>query len=101
MNRDGDGQRFIVRSKLGPKGQIVIPKGAGNVWPGPGDSLLLLADAKRGITAALQRHDPDCDAVFGHGREVDGGLGGGSQAISPRPFGTNGGTHMNAVETKV
>ena len=50
MNRDGDGQRFMSTVKLGPKGQIVIPKEVrGMFGPEPGDSLLLLADAKRGI----------------------------------------------------
>ena len=74
MNRDGDGQRFMSTVKLGPKGQIVIPKEVREMFGlEPGDSLLLLADAKRGI--ALQRSSVMtriADAIFsGHGREVD------------------------------
>ena len=72
MNRDGDGQRFMSTVKLGPKGQIVIPKEVREMFGlEPGDSLLLLADAKRGI--ALQRSSVMtriADAIFsGHGRE--------------------------------
>lgn len=104
MNRDGDGQRFMSTVKLGPKGQIVIPKEVREMFGlEPGDSLLLLADAKRGI--ALQRSSVMtriADAIFsGHG--PGGGradAGGGSQAICPGHSGRDGGTHMNAVETK-
>lgn len=50
MNRDGDGQRFMSTVKLGPKGQIVIPKEVREMFGlEPGDSLLLLADAKRAL----------------------------------------------------
>lgn len=75
MKRDGDGQRFMSTVKLGPKGQIVIPKEVREMFHlEPGDSLLLLADAKRGI--ALQRSSVMsriADAIFsGHGQEVDG-----------------------------
>ncbi len=42
--------------KVGPKGQIVIPKEVRTMFGiRPGDSLLLLADSSRGI--ALQRQD--------------------------------------------
>ncbi len=75
MKQAGDGQRFMSTVKLGPKGQIVIPKEVREMFSlEPGDSLLLLADAGRGI--ALQRSSvmsQIADAIFaGHGREVDG-----------------------------
>ena len=44
---------FIATVKIGPKGQIVIPKEARDMFGvEPGDSLILLCDRKRGI--ALQ-----------------------------------------------
>ncbi len=91
MNRDGDGQRFMSTVKLGPKGQIVIPKEVREMFGlEPGDSLLLLADAKRGI--ALQRSSVMtriADAIF----PVTAGrwTGRRRRRISsdlPRPFGT-------------
>lgn len=45
---------FMASVKVGPKGQIVIPKEAREMFGvEPGDTLVLLADKKRGI--ALQR----------------------------------------------
>ena len=45
---------YIGMVKLGPKGQIVIPKEVRDIFGiGPGDSLMILAEKKRGI--ALQR----------------------------------------------
>lgn len=42
--------KFISIVKVGEKGQIVIPKGAREMFNiQPGDQLLLLADKKRGI----------------------------------------------------
>lgn len=42
--------KFISIVKVGDKGQIVIPKGARELFGiRPGDQLLLLADKKRGI----------------------------------------------------
>ncbi len=42
--------KFIATVKVGEKGQIVIPKGAREIFSiGPGDTLLLLADRERGI----------------------------------------------------
>lgn len=42
--------KFISIVKVGDKGQIVIPKGARELFGiQPGDQLLLLADKKRGI----------------------------------------------------
>lgn len=42
--------KFIATVKVGDKGQIVIPKGARDLFEiEPGDTLLLLADKKQGI----------------------------------------------------
>lgn len=41
---------FMATVKVGDKGQIVIPKGAREMFNiQPGDTLLLMADKKRGI----------------------------------------------------
>jgi len=51
-----DHGKFISSVKVGPKGQVVIPKEARAMFGiSPGDTLLLLADVNRGI--ALQRLD--------------------------------------------
>lgn len=42
--------KFMATVKVGEKGQIVIPKGAREMFNiQPGDTLLLLADKERGI----------------------------------------------------
>ena len=53
----GKDERYFMGSvKLGPKGQIVIPKEARAMFGiAPGDTLVLLADRKKGI--ALQTTD--------------------------------------------
>lgn len=48
--------KFIATVKVGEKGQIVIPKGARDMFQiKPGDTLLLLADINQGI--AIVRND--------------------------------------------
>lgn len=48
--------KFAATVKVGPKGQIVIPKGARELFDiHPGDTLLLLADENQGI--ALMRQE--------------------------------------------
>lgn len=58
--------KFAATVKVGPKGQILIPKEVRDMFHiQPGDSLLLLADHKRGV--ALQTYaaaDPFFDALF-------------------------------------
>ncbi len=49
-------ERYMSTVKLGPKGQVVIPKEIRNMFDlKPGDSLIIMADAQRGI--ALQRQE--------------------------------------------
>lgn len=52
--------KFMATVKVGEKGQIVIPKGAREMFDiKPGDTLLLLADVDRGI--AIMRNDSFLD----------------------------------------
>ena len=54
-DRNPEGE-FIGSVKVGPKGQIVIPKEARDLFNiKPGDTLILLADVERGI--AIQGYD--------------------------------------------
>lgn len=47
--------KFASTVKVGEKGQIVIPKGARDLFGiRPGDTLLLLADAEQGMTIVRQ-----------------------------------------------
>lgn len=54
--QEPDSGKFMSSVKVGPKGQIVIPKEAREMFGiEPGNVLLLLADSSRGI--AIQRMD--------------------------------------------
>lgn len=70
--KEGDGmdkikdEKFMGSVKVGPKGQIVIPKEVRDMFGiSPGDMLMLLADSKQGI--AIERLDvftKISDAIF-------------------------------------
>ena len=65
--------KFMSSVKVGPKGQIVIPKEVRDMFQiNPGDTLLLLADAQKGI--AIERHAvfaKIADAIFaGKAKEI-------------------------------
>ena len=50
MKANDNKKRFISMVTIGEKGQIVIPKAARDMFDlKPGDSIVLLADKKRGI----------------------------------------------------
>ena len=56
MGHRKDDRHYMASVKLGPKGQIVIPKEVRAMFGlEPGDQLVLLADRKKGI--ALQTTD--------------------------------------------
>ena len=45
-----ESEKYMGSVKVGPKGQIVIPKEVREMFQiSPGDSLMLLADAEKGI----------------------------------------------------
>lgn len=72
MKSINKGERFMATVKVGPKGQIVIPKEVRDMFGiAPGDSLVILADSHRGI--AIERQSfltKVADAIFaGKGRE--------------------------------
>ncbi|WP_295626431.1 AbrB/MazE/SpoVT family DNA-binding domain-containing protein [uncultured Intestinimonas sp.] len=65
--------QYMSSVKVGPKGQIVIPKEVREMFGiRPGDTLLILADSTRGI--ALERYEvfeKIANAIFqGRGREL-------------------------------
>lgn len=65
--------KFMGSVKVGPKGQIVIPKEVRQMFGiYPGDTMILLADAEKGI--ALERYEVFshiADAIFvGKAREI-------------------------------
>lgn len=57
---------FMGSAKVGPKGQIVIPKEVRDMFGiQPGDTLIILADSEKGI--AVERYDTFAkiaDAIF-------------------------------------
>ena len=65
--------KYMGSVKVGPKGQIVIPKEVREMFDvEPGDTLVILADAKKGI--AIQKMNvfsKIADAIFsGKGKEI-------------------------------
>lgn len=68
-----DNGKYMSPVKVGPKGQIVIPKEVRDMFGiEPGDTLILLADAKKGI--AIERmgfFTKIADAILsGKGRDI-------------------------------
>ena len=57
---------FMSAVKIGPKGQIVIPKEARDIFGlESGDSLVLMADAKKGIALqTMEKLNPMLRAIF-------------------------------------
>lgn len=63
--------KFISMVKVGEKGQIVIPKGARDLFSiQPGDNLLLLADEEKGIALVPSEALDTPASLFELGREV-------------------------------
>ena len=64
--RRKDGRYFMSAVKIGPKGQIVIPKEAREMFDlQPGDSLVLMADVKKGIALqTIEKLNPMLRSVF-------------------------------------
>ena len=87
--------KFMTTVRIGPKGQIVIPKEVRAMFGlAPGDSLILLADRERGI--ALQSssyYDSFVRAVFARGRDEGVCLRAGAGA-------EEGGRQVNILEVE-
>lgn len=64
--------KFISMVKVGEKGQIVIPKGARDLFQiQPGDNLLLLADETHGIALVPSEALDTPASLFALGKEVN------------------------------
>lgn len=73
MKSNNKNGKFMSSVKVGPKGQIVIPKEVRDMFGiSPGDTLLLLADEEKGI--AIERYSvfsKIADAIFsGKAKEI-------------------------------
>ena len=71
--KEKDSEKYMGSVKVGPKGQIVIPKDVREMFGiEPGDTLLLLADSQKGI--AIERYSvftKIADAIFsGKAKEI-------------------------------
>ena len=72
MGHRKDDRHYMASVKLGPKGQIVIPKGARDLFDiQPGDQLLLMADKKRGIALVGMDDLHVPDSLFRLAKEAD------------------------------
>ena len=66
------GKHIFGTAKVGEKGQIVIPKGARELFGiQPGDQLLLMADKKRGIALVGMDDLHVPDSLFRLAKEAD------------------------------
>ena len=66
------GKHIFGTAKVGEKGQIVIPKGARELFGiQPGDQLLLMADKKRGIALVGMDDLSVPDSLFRLAKEAD------------------------------
>ena len=64
--------KFVSLVKVGEKGQIVIPKGARELFSiQPGDQLLLMADKRRGIALVGMDDLHVPDSLFRLAKEAD------------------------------
>ena len=64
--------KFLSIVKVGDKGQIVIPKGARELFGiQPGDQLLLMADKKRGIALIDENSISVPERLWETAREAD------------------------------
>ena len=72
--------KFVSLVKVGEKGQIVIPKGARDLFDiQPGDQLLLMADKKRGIALVGMDDLNVPEELFRIAKEEDGEDNGNSE----------------------
>jgi len=70
MNMKVPEGKFIATVKVGEKGQIVIPKGARDIFGiKPGDTLLLLADKDQGIAIVQNNGYLDFAKAVFHAQE--------------------------------